>query len=77
LVNLIVDSEIVKELLQDNVTTIAITAELESILEDEVHRNKILAGYKKLRSNLQGDNASKNTANEIFEIVSAQGTDFT
>ena len=76
LVNLIVDQEIVKELIQNEVTTIAITTELKNILEHESYRDKIMTGYKKLRSILQGENASKNTANEIFEIVSAQRTDF-
>ena len=71
LVNLIVDQEIVKELIQDEVTTEAITTELRGILEDEKHRGKIMTGYKKLRSTLKGDNASQNTATEIFELLSA------
>jgi len=76
LVNLIVDSEIVKELIQDEVTTGAITTELRAILEDEHHKNKIMTGYKKLRSTLKGENASQNTAKEIFELLSSKRSDF-
>ena len=76
LVNLIVDNEIVKELIQDDVTTEAISAELANILENESYRNKIHTGYKKLRSILSDKNASKNAATEIFEILSAQHADF-
>lgn len=70
LVNLIVDQEIVKELLQEEVNSKTISEELRSILEDESYRNKINHGYKKLRDTLSGDNASKNTAKEIYEIIS-------
>lgn len=70
LVNLIVDREIVKELLQDKVNSKVISSELRSILEDESHRNQIHNGYKQLRDTLSGDNASKNTAKEIYEMLS-------
>jgi len=73
LANLIVDREIIKELIQDDVTVEAITSELRSILEDENHKAKILTGYKLLRSTLEGKNASKNTAKEIFETISIRG----
>lgn len=69
LVNLIVDREIVKELLQEEVNSKSISEVLRSILEDESYRNKINSGYKKLRDTLSGDNASKNTAKEIYEII--------
>ena len=76
LVNLIVNSEIVKELIQDEVTSDAISNELKHILEDESYRNKINKGYKKLRKTLSGKNASKNTAKEIYEILSAKQIKF-
>ena len=76
LVNLIVDKEIIKELIQDEVTTDSIIKELKSILEDETHRDHINTGYKQLRKILVGDNASKNTAKEIYEILSVQRTEF-
>jgi lipid-A-disaccharide synthase len=72
LVNLIVGREIIKELLQEEVNSKVISEELRRILEDEVYRNKINFGYKQLRETLSGDNASKNTAKEIYEILSAQ-----
>lgn len=75
LVNLIVDSEIVKELLQEEVNSKSISGELRNILEDDLYRNKINSGYKKLRDTLSGNNASKNTAKGIYEILSLKGTD--
>ena len=76
LVNLIVDKEIIKELIQDEVTADSIIKELKSILEDETHRDHINTGYKQLRKILIGENASKNTAKEIYEILSMQRTEF-
>jgi len=72
LVNLIVDQEIVKELIQDEVTAEAISNELRNILEDENYRNTIQKGYKKLRTTLRRTNASKITAKEIFETISTK-----
>ncbi len=69
LVNLIVDDEIVLELIQDAVTSNAISNELKSILENELHRKKIMKGYRKLKNTLKGENASQNTAKEIYEIL--------
>jgi len=71
LVNLIVGKEIVKELIQDDVTSAAIIKELKGILEDENHKARIMTGYKNLRGILHGKNASAATAKEIFEIISA------
>jgi len=76
LVNLIVNEEVVKELIQDQVTTDAITLELKQILEDESRKSAIDSGYKKLRKILSGDNASKNTAKEIFELLSVKRNEF-
>lgn len=71
LVNLIVDDEIVLELVQDSVTFEAVANELKSILKNDAHRKKILKGYSILRSTLKGENASQNTAREIFETISS------
>jgi lipid-A-disaccharide synthase len=76
LVNLIVDQEIIKELIQDEVTVEAITSELKDILENDAYKAKIMSGYKKLRKTLKGKNASKNTAQEIFELISLTGNRF-
>ena len=76
LVNLIVNDELVKELLQDDATTEKITHELKHLLEDETYRNKINKGYNKLRKILSGENASKNTAKEIFELLSIKRSQF-
>ena len=72
LVNLIVGREIVKELIQEEVTPAGIIQELKGILEDENHKARIMTGYKNLRSILHGKNASESTAKEIFEIISAK-----
>lgn len=72
LVNLIVNEEIVKELIQDDVTSEMIIKELKGIMENENHKAHIMTGYKKLRGILQGNNASAKTAMEIFEIISAK-----
>ncbi len=69
LVNLIMNKEIVKELIQDDLTTHAIANELGQILENSTRRNDILMEYKKLRSLLSDGNASKNTAKEIVEML--------
>jgi len=76
LVNLIVNQEVVKELIQDDATSEKITEELTKILEDESYLNKINTGYKKLRSVLKDKNASKSAANEIFEILATNKSDF-
>lgn len=76
LVNLIVNEELVKELLQDEATAEKIAHELKRLLEDETYRNKINKGYKKLRKILSGKNASENTAKEIYEILSVKQTKF-
>ncbi len=72
LVNLIVGKPVVKELLQDDLNTAAITRELSAILTNNTHRNEILHGYKKLRMTLSEKNASDNTAKKIFETLSAK-----
>ncbi|WP_343487983.1 lipid-A-disaccharide synthase [Allomuricauda sp. d1] len=66
LVNLIMDKEVVKELIQDDLTTKNLHAELEKIL-DEPKRQKILDDYEILRKKLGGIGASERTASLIVE----------
>ncbi|MCB9202349.1 MAG: lipid-A-disaccharide synthase [Flavobacteriales bacterium] len=66
LVNLILNREVVKELIQNELTTKNLTLELNKIL-DESHSKKIKSDYKELKSALGGSGASKRTAELIFK----------
>ncbi len=61
LVNLIMDSEVVKELIQNELNPKNLKSELEKILT-EPKRSQILNNYKKLREKLGGPGASERTA---------------
>lgn len=63
LVNLIMDRETVKELIQNELTTEHLTKELRLILNE--NRNKILSDYEQLRKKLGGKGASANAAKII------------
>lgn len=64
LVNLIMDREVVRELIQTELTTENLTKELGKILNDE-HRKKITDGYAELRKKL-GDAGASDRAAEII-----------
>ncbi len=66
LVNLILDKEIVKELIQDDFNTKNIRAELQKILTPE-HRQNLLKQYDLLEEKLGGDGASRKTAGFIIK----------
>jgi lipid-A-disaccharide synthase len=72
LVNLIADEEVVKEFIQQDFTPENLIQELKNILEKNSYRAKIIRGYKKIRLLLGRQNASENTAKEIYELLSAQ-----
>jgi lipid-A-disaccharide synthase len=65
LVNLIMDKEVVKELIQKDFTKKNLTKELAMILDD-THRSKIFENYYQLEQKLGGKGASKNTATSII-----------
>jgi lipid-A-disaccharide synthase len=65
LVNLIMDKEVVKELIQNDLTPKKLQSELTQIL-NEPKRSQILEEYKKLRQKLGGAGASQRTAEQIF-----------
>jgi lipid-A-disaccharide synthase len=65
LVNLIMDREIVKELIQNKFTLKSLSKELASLLHDNHRRTQLLNEYKKLRQVLGGPGASKRTAEII------------
>jgi len=66
LVNLIMDKEIVKELIQQNCNKDSISLELNKILNPD-HRKKLLLNYDKLISVLGKPGASRRIANDIIK----------
>lgn len=68
LVNLILDREVVKELLQYRLR-IKIAAELRRILEDETYRMVMLDNYRKLRNRLGEPGAYRRLAGSIARYV--------
>ncbi|MEP6926916.1 MAG: lipid-A-disaccharide synthase [Ginsengibacter sp.] len=73
LVNLIMDKEVVKELIQDELTPQNITKELNYILCDTLKKERIKFDYQQLKKLLsEGGNASANAAKIIYEFTSPQ-----
>ncbi len=66
LVNLIMDREVVKELIQNELNSKNLKFELEKILT-EPKRSQVLNDYKELREKLGGQGASERTAELIVE----------
>lgn len=70
LVNLMMDKEVVKELIQQGLTPGKITIELKKILTDDQKREKIKQDYRQLKELLsKGGNASFNAAKIIYDFV--------
>lgn len=70
LVNLIMNKEVVKELIQNDLTAEKITWELKTILFDPEKREKMHSDYLQLKQILsEGGNASKNAAESIYYFV--------
>lgn len=67
LVNLIMDKEVVKELIQNELNTENLVEQLKSLLEGEA-RNNMLEAYEILRSKLGGKGASDNAADIILKL---------
>lgn len=71
LVNLIMDKEVVKELIQNEMTAENISVELKKILSDPEKRKKMKSDYEQLKNLLsEGGNASANAAGIIFKFIS-------
>ena len=68
LVNLIMDREVVKELIQEDFTTKNVTIELKKILNPEI-RNQIFSDYAILEDRLGGEGASDKTAKLIVNAL--------
>lgn len=72
LVNLIMNSEVVKELLQFDMNPEKVKEELDKILFDDDYRYKMLDEYKQLREVLGGTGASERVAKLIYDYLQAQ-----
>ena len=68
LVNLILDKEVVKELIQENLNEKNLTSELKNILEGD-HRINMLKSYNELIDKLGNRGASEKTALKIFNYL--------
>ena len=70
LVNLIMNKEVVKELIQHDLTAEKITSELEKVLFDPQKRDQLKRDYLQLKQLLsEGGNASKNAAKSIYDFI--------
>ncbi len=69
LVNLVMDRELVKELIQNDFNESNLRQELSSILPDGAKRDTILQGYTILKEKLGGKGASNNTAQLIINSL--------
>ncbi|RYG47890.1 MAG: lipid-A-disaccharide synthase, partial [Chitinophagaceae bacterium] len=73
LVNLIMNKEVVRELIQHEMNVENIVAELKPLLTETDKRKYILAEYEALRNLLvKGGDASANAAKEIMELLSGE-----
>jgi len=70
LVNLIMDKEVVKELIQDELTVENLKRELNLLLTDEAKQKQLKADYTSLKSLLsKGGHASANAAESIYNFL--------
>jgi lipid-A-disaccharide synthase len=71
LVNLIMDKEVVKELIQDDLTVKNLVEELNKLLFEEPRRLQLKKDYDSLKSLLSaGGHASANAARSIYQMLS-------
>ena len=70
LVNLIMDKEVVKELIQDDLNVENLVAELNKLLFDEKRRSQLKKDYQELKELLSaGGHASANAAKSIYAML--------
>ena len=69
LVNLVMNKEVIKELIQYNMTVEKISNELEQIINNNVYRNNMLNNFEEMRNTLGGKGASKRTAEIIINSL--------
>lgn len=69
LVNLVMDRELVRELIQGDMTVANLKTELAAIIEGGSKRAAILQGYKELKARLGNEGASAKTAGLIYGSI--------
>ncbi|HIP31288.1 MAG TPA: lipid-A-disaccharide synthase [Crocinitomicaceae bacterium] len=69
LVNLIMDAEVVKELIQKECNPVQIKAEVERLIKDKKYREKVISDYDKLEQILGGGGASKKVAQSLLKTI--------
>lgn len=69
LVNLIMDQQVVKELIQDECNVVSLTRELNAILHDPLNRSQMLINYQQLAEKMGEPGASAKTARLIIETL--------
>jgi lipid-A-disaccharide synthase len=70
LVNLIMDKEVVKELIQDKLTVDNISKELKNLLENPERKEKLRQDYDRLKDILgKGGHASSNAAKSVYDFL--------
>ena len=69
LVNLIMDKEVVKELIQNDLTSWNLILELNKITADKTIREQMFKDYNQLREKLGGSGASEKTAKLILNYL--------
>ena len=73
LVNLIMDKEVVKELIQNDLTVANLQRELKLLLEDETKKQQLQKDYASLKKMLgEGGHASSNAAKSIVDFLAQQ-----
>jgi lipid-A-disaccharide synthase len=70
LVNLIAGKEVVKEMIQSKANVESVGGELQALLQDQPHREKVLKEYDQLYKTLDIGSASENTARLIMNYLS-------
>ena len=69
LVNLIADSEVVKELVADTFSVDNIRTELSRLLPDGDYRQRMTDGYEQVRRIIGDDSPSVSTAHIIWDLI--------
>lgn len=72
LVNLIMDREVVRELIQEDMRPPVLRAELERLLHDAAYRARLLADLAELRVKLGGPGASARVADRVWKSLESR-----
>ena len=69
LVNLVMDKEVVKELIQGDLNEDNVVQELETLLHNGKRQRQLLEDYDELKDRLGNAGASEKAASVIWEVV--------